>query len=36
MQGLHKIEQSNVTGGYLSELWHLSEKEVFITTTKNS
>ena len=35
MQGLHKIERSNVTVGYLSELWYLSEKEVFTTTTKN-
>ena len=35
MQSLHKIERSNVTGGYLSELWYLSEKEVFTTTTKN-
>ena len=35
MQGLHKIERRNVTGGYLSEQWYLSEKEVFTTTTKN-
>ena len=35
MQGLHKIERSNVTGGNLSEQWYLSEKEVFTTTTKN-